>query len=346
MSITIQEAAEQYIARIKDSRSKRTVLQYQSGLRHFLASLEINYEIDLDETLAGEIPPKSWDSFFSWLNQSYKESTEKVYMTALLNFLDWLVKEDLIDSDVLLKARIDAKQRTRKSGQRIPSFPEEEIKKVIDFAYRDLPTLPTEDIWERLINLRDAAFIVTLADTGLRVHEACKLTRGEINDKKQEIITIGKGDKEAVIEISSRAVKMIKNFLTARREIDGKSGRPLSSLAVFPRYSKNYRAKVLPIGTNTGRQIVNRVVELAFAEDLVKADKHQQEEIRTEMDKITPHSFRHHFVTRVLNESDGDIVLAQTLARHEDIGVTKRYIHLADSKKKRQYRRIFNEDGE
>ena len=341
--MSIQQAADDFIQLIYDTRAKRTALQYQSGLNHFLGALEKNYELDLEETNTSMIPDGAWESFFVWLNHSYQESTEKVYMTAILSFLEYMVNHRLVSSDVLVQVRIQAKQRMRRSGQRIPAFPEDEVIKVIEFALNEMSLLPTENLWDRLINLRDATLIVVMADTGLRISEACKLKRGEINFKKNEIITIGKGDKEALIEISDRAITMIKNFLVSRREVDGSTGKPLSTLPVFPRYDRPAREKCIPISSNTGRSIVKRVVSLAFSEKLAAANKLEKQELEEIIQQITPHTFRHHFVTRVLNASDGDLVLAQVLARHEDIGTTKRYAHLADAKKKRKYQNIFNE---
>ena len=45
---------------------------------------------------------------------------------------------------------------------------------------------------------------------------------------------------------------------------------------------------------------------------------------------ITPHSFRHYFVTTVLRGSGGNLKMAQELARHRNIAVTQRYAHLSD----------------
>jgi integrase/recombinase XerC len=45
--------------------------------------------------------------------------------------------------------------------------------------------------------------------------------------------------------------------------------------------------------------------------------------------KITPHSFRHCFVTTVLRAS-GNLKLAQELARHSNISVTQRYAQLSN----------------
>ena len=58
---------------------------------------------------------------------------------------------------------------------------------------------------------------------------------------------------------------------------------------------------------------------------------------------ITPHSFRHYFVTTVLQGSGGNLKLAQELARHKNIAVTQRYAHLSDEELDKSYWDIFDE---
>jgi site-specific recombinase XerD len=60
---------------------------------------------------------------------------------------------------------------------------------------------------------------------------------------------------------------------------------------------------------------------------------------------ITPHTFRHYFVTVVLRASGGNIRLAQELARHRSIATTERYTHLSDDELDRGYHDIFNVDA-
>jgi len=66
---------------------------------------------------------------------------------------------------------------------------------------------------ERLRALRDRAFIITLADTGLRVHEICELRRGDVDWNAGRAIIIGKGNKEAVIRFSARSMRALKDYL-------------------------------------------------------------------------------------------------------------------------------------
>ena len=58
---------------------------------------------------------------------------------------------------------------------------------------------------------------------------------------------------------------------------------------------------------------------------------------------ITPHSFRHYFVTTVLRGSGGNLKMAQDLARHKNIQVTQRYAHLSEDELDKTYHEIFNQ---
>ncbi len=60
--------------------------------------------------------------------------------------------------------------------------------------------------------------------------------------------------------------------------------------------------------------------------------------------KITPHSFRHFFVTRILANT-GNLKLAQSLARHQNIAVTQRYAHLSDDELDKGYIDVFDAKG-
>jgi integrase len=108
--------------------------------------------------------------------------------------------------------------------------------------------------------------------------------------------------------------------------LDGASNRPLTALPLFARHDKGAGKKVKPITTATGRNIVTETVRLALGEEAVGT--------------ITPHSFRHYFVTTVLRAS-GNLKLAQELARHSNIQVTQRYAHLSDDELDKGYYEIF-----
>jgi integrase len=140
-------------------------------------------------------------------------------------------------------------------------------------------------------------------------------------------VITGKGDRQAVVRFSLRAMRAIKDYLDLRQSLDGGSGRPLTSLPLYARHDRGAGKKVKPITTTTGRNIVNQRVQETLGEQAVGT--------------ITPHSFRHYFVTTVLRGSGGNLKLAQELARHKNIQVTQRYAHLSDDELDRGYWDIF-----
>jgi site-specific recombinase XerD len=167
---------------------------------------------------------------------------------------------------------------------------------------------------------------LTLADTGLRVHEACKLRRGDVDWAEQRAVIIGKGDKQAVIRFTGRSIQAIKDYLLQRASLDGSSGKQLSSLPIFARHDKGAGKKIKPITPTTGRRIVQERVAQLLGQEMVGA--------------ITPHSFRHYFVTSILRGT-GNLRYAQELARHKNIAVTQRYTHLSNDELDKAYYEVF-----
>ncbi len=120
----------------------------------------------------------------------------------------------------------------------------------------------------------------------------------------------------------------MRDYLQARAELDGAGGKALAALPIFARHDKAVGKKTKPISTTTGRAIVRDRVRECLGEDAVGT--------------ITPHSFRHYFVTTILG-STGNLKLAQVLARHTNIAVTQRYSHLADDELDQKYQEIFDD---
>jgi len=321
-SPTVTLTILKFLDTVRMARSVNTGRAYTNGMRIFASVLKENH-IDPDHSPVAMLTEDS----ASWMADALKDfspATEQLYLAATVRFYEYLAAERLADVN-LPRLRLLLHQRARRSGQRLPQFPRVDIESVLEFVNKftnqvfDFPE-------EHIRALRDRAFLVTLADTGLRVHEACNLRRGDIDWNEGRAVIIGKGDKQAVVRFSTRSLAALKDYLANRALLDGSSGRPLPSLPLFSRHDKGAGKKVKPITTTTGRNIVRERVRQALG-DL--ADGH-----------ITPHSFRHYFVTTVLRAS-GNLKLAQELARHASIQVTQRYAHLSDDELDKGYHEIF-----
>ncbi|MGD8458397.1 MAG: tyrosine-type recombinase/integrase [Anaerolineales bacterium] len=324
---SLATAIEDFIDVIRLSRSENTARSYANGLTAFRESLN-DHGLDPEEIPASKVS-ETWVGWFAAYLKDYSPATEQLYIMAVTRFYQYLVAEELAPIN-LQRVQMIVQARSRRPGQRLPQFPREEIRKVLDYA-TNLPEMPFENENDRLRNLRDAAFIVCLADTGMRVHEICKLRRGDIDWNEYKALIIGKGDQQAIIRFSSRAMRLLRGYLSQRAELDGISGRPLPSLPLFARHDKGAGKKIKPMSTATGRNIIKQRVKEALGDEASGA--------------ITPHSFRHYFVTNVLRGSGGNLKLAQELARHKNIQVTQRYAHLSSDEIDEQYYEIFEREN-
>ncbi|MBQ6503042.1 MAG: tyrosine-type recombinase/integrase [Flexilinea sp.] len=321
---TIERTIEMFLENIGLSRSANTEKTYRNAMNAFLQMLA-EKGISRDQQIS-DLSEKIFSDYAKYL-KAYSPSTESLYINVAKNYFEFLAAEEIKNFN-LFQTKLLIKNRTRKPGIRLPQFPQNDIEKVIDYAMNSLPILPVMEETERLINLRDAAFLVTLADTGLRIHEACNLRRGTIDWFSNKAIIIGKGNKEAIIRFSDRSISALKAYLNERAVIDGSTGAALASLPVFARHDKAAGKKVLPMTTKTGREIVSSRVEECLG--------------KTAVGTITPHSFRHYFVTNVLKKT-GNMKIAQEFARHSSITVTQRYTHLSNEDLDKKYDKIFNE---
>jgi site-specific recombinase XerD len=325
--VMIADVMTKYIDLVKLSRSEHTARAYKNALRVFRDVLKEKW---LDPASAPiEKLTENLISPLAGYLKVFAPATEQLYLQAVKGFYEYVDSERLADINQS-RVRVLIRQRARRPGIRFPQFPMDEIENLLT-KVEDVESLITPSDDEHLENAklrayRDRAFLLALADTGLRVHEACKLRRGDIDWNEQRAIVIGKGDKQAVVRFTSRALRAIKEYLSQRSALDGVSGKQLTSLPLFARHDKGAGKKVKAMTPTTGRNIVKeRVMEL-LDKDMAG--------------KITPHSFRHYFVTSVLRGS-GNLKLAQELARHSNIQVTQRYTHLSNEELDKAYYEIF-----
>jgi site-specific recombinase XerD len=321
-TFTISSAISEYLEVVKLARSQNTALTYGKALKEFKKVL-VKTKIDPETSPAGVLTEDIISRFAMHL-KSFSPATEQLYVRAVARFYKYLAAERLAEIN-LPRMDLLIEQRTRKPGIRLPQFPTNEIERVLEFV-SNITSLPAEAETARLRAMRDRAFLIVLADTGLRVHEACNLRRGDLDWNEGRAIIIGKGDKQAVVRFTTRAMRALKDYLSLRAELDGGSGKQLTALPLFARHDKGTGKKIKPITPTTGRNIVAERVKQALGNE---SEGH-----------ITPHSFRHYFVSTILRAS-GNLKLAQALARHENIQITQRYAHINDDELDRGYYEIF-----
>ena len=320
--MTIQEAINRYLRQVKRSKSPRTATAYQQGLKVFAVCLtQSKTAVDFDKANINTLSPLWIETFLNQL-QKQSVSTEHLYTTAVAGFYRYVAAQEWAAINL---STLDCEMNQRRSqGKRLHVFPDGDVEKLLAHLQKEVVYLPKSRT-EKLTVHRDTALLFTLADTGLRVSEACSLRRGDVDWERKRAIIIGKGDKQAIVRFSERALRHISNYLTVRSELDRRQGRQ-SILPIFARHDKKAGKRVLPISSRTAENIVGTWIVKALGEEAKGT--------------ITPHTFRHYFVTRAARHHD--ILLAQNLARHESINTTSGYTHLTETEIDEAYEAVFD----
>lgn len=284
--------AEKYLETL--DRSTRTVKTYRWAL---------NYYFNL---VGEELNEEAYERFLIAI-RNLSLSTRYVLKTAVMDFYLFC------DAGNIAKRMKLNKHYLRKKKATIVNFNRDAIEKIISHC---------ESLTNGLEELRDRAFVLMLSDSGFRISEIVGLKRGNVDWQEERVTISGKGDKPAVIRLSSRSVKALKDYLSARSEMDSKTGKPLNTLPLFAQHGRINKTKAMSI------------------DGMRQAIKERVEECGFNRNEVRIHDFRHYFVTVTYQSSN--IMVAKEFARHESIGMTEKYTHLVASELDKQYDDIFN----
>jgi len=280
---------ESYLQVIQGSKMPKTHTTYSQVMKAFIE-------------FVGDDAPLTIETYIKFLRgiRHMNPSTKALYSSAVIGLYTFYGStHPEVNITALRQAN---KQYLQRPGVRLPNFDKEAIEKIMAYC---------EGHAGDLLALRDRAFVLCLADTGLRISEACGLRRGDIDWKEARTFVIGKGNKQALVRFSRRSLEAIKDYLSARGTLDGASGKPLASLPLFARHDKGAGKKIKPVQSHGMWAAVKEVARQAGVDPAT----------------IRVHDFRHYFVTKVYL-STRDIKATKDLARHADISTTSRYTHL------------------
>ncbi|WP_205341148.1 tyrosine recombinase XerC [Denitrificimonas caeni] len=144
---------------------------------------------------------------------------------------------------------------------------------------------------------RDHAILELLYSSGLRLSELVGLNIADIDLQQGLVVVLGKGNKQRMLPVGSKAVAAIQHWLTVR----GQTKTDNQALFIGVR------------GRRMSPQLVRERVRQAGARDLGQ--------------HLHPHMLRHSFASHIL-ESSHDLRAVQELLGHADISTTQIYTHL------------------
>ena len=165
------------------------------------------------------------------------------------------------------------------------------------------------------LGLRNKVILEILYATGLRVSELIGLRITDLNSEVGYLRCLGKGNKERVVPVGSKALAAVEEYLH--------SGRPLL------RPEGDYLL-VNYMGKKLTRDGVLRIIK-----KLAKSAGIQKD--------VSPHTLRHCFATHLL-ENGADLRSLQEMLGHADISTTQIYTHV-NSKRMKEVHQKFHPRG-
>jgi integrase/recombinase XerD len=269
--------------RLEKSMSENSIGAYLHDIDKFCQFLEIqNLQLLPEKVTLDHI-----HGFLKWINEyGVSARTQSRILSGVRAFFKYLLMEDSIATD----------------PTELIEFPK---------IGRKLPDVLTVDEIDNLIaaidlsqpeGQRNKAIIETMYSCGLRVSELVNLKISGLFLEEGFVKVTGKGDKERLVPVGSKATDEITFYLHHyRTHVPVQKG---SEDVVF----LNRRGKGL-----------SRVMIFTIIKNLV--------EIVGIKKQISPHTFRHSFATHLI-EGGADLRAVQEMLGHESILTTEIYTHI------------------
>lgn len=227
--------------------------------------------------------------------QRYTKSTTARKLASLRSFYRWLVRRGDLEASPMSAIR------TPRQEKRLP--------KCLDAGQIDrLLAAPGDG---DMLAARDRAMMEVLYSSGLRVSELVAMEMQDMDLQEGIIRVRGKGRKDRLTPIGSRAVKALDTYFQ-QRLAEGKAQGP-----------------------HAGRVFVNKHGGPLSARS-----------VRRKMDKyllmagigpgVSPHTLRHSFATHLL-DAGADLRSVQELLGHQSLSTTQIYTHLTTARMKQVY---------
>jgi integrase/recombinase XerC len=238
-------------------------------------------------------------------------TTTRRKLASLRTFYRWLSREGVVSENPFSALR---GPRLAKSLPKVLSV--EEVKRFLAAPLREIEELRRKgDSPSRMADIfaciRDAALYESLYSTGCRIAEMLMLTWGELDFAKGTVIVTGKGSKQRLCILGSRALEALRRLRSATDAFIPGGGD--GECPVFQ--------------NGNGNRLPSREAERRMKKWLAAADLPSD---------ITPHKLRHSFATHLL-DAGADLRSVQEMLGHSSLATTQIYTHVSIERLKDEY---------
>lgn len=272
----MREQIEQFIRylEIENDASKHTLRAYRKDLESFSDYMgEKPRDIEMID-VRGFVAQQ--------IKKGLNKTTAGRRLASVRSFLNFLCREGHIKSN---PAKLVTTPKTEK---RLPNF----------LSVDDVFSLLEKPDGIGMLHARDRAILELLYSSGLRVSEIAELNMDDINTKEGLVKVRGKGKKERILPIGSKAIDAIKTYAVEKMLLKKKDR------AMF----LNRR------GDRLSDRGVRRIVVKYSRLIGIKG-------------QIGPHTLRHTFASHLL-QAGADLRVIQELLGHSSLSTTQKYTHI------------------
>lgn len=285
MPATVQDRRlEEYLEFVfrEKGLSKNTLLAYKSDLTAYKSWSCHNFSPSEKGVIARYL--------VSLRSQGKTASTVARNLASLRSWFSWQKATGLIDRDPC--ESLENPQKARRLPQVLSP---QEVSALI--AAADHP--------------RDTLIVELLYGAGLRVSELVRLNWSDLSLNQGYLRCFGKGSKERIVPIGTKAVEALKAYKVQLKE----QKKPQSRTAQ-------------PLLCDRQGKRLNRLVVWQIIKRLgLRAGIHK---------KLSPHTLRHSFATHLI-ENGADLRAVQELLGHASVVTTQLYTHLSRGHLRRAY---------
>lgn len=214
----------------------------------------------------------------------FENSSIQRKLSSIKSLFKYLEKEKIVDTNPTIGIK----------------YPKKEFK---------VPSFLSVDKASELMELsslskRDRAILELLYGTGIRASELCGLNTGDLDIMRCALKVRGKGNKERIMPLPSKALKALLDYLDIR-------------VSAQEAFFLNKR------GGRLGQRSLQRIVK-----------NHIQKV--ADLTQMSPHTLRHTFATHLLDKGC-DLRTVQELLGHSSIATTQIYTHITPERLKTIY---------
>ena len=279
-------------------------LEFMSSERRSSERTLANYELALRQFREWREPFQGWseltaDDFRAYLFDLMKKergrATIRLQFAALRSFFKWLTRRRGWKANPLLEVQLPKREKKLPVVLTVTQIDQMlNLPLTLEKSKRDTVWAPE----------RDAAILELFYSTGMRLSELVALNVADIDTYTETVRVFGKGKKERLCPVGSKALEAVQRYRAKAGVHDGalflsKLRKRLSIQGVDDVVNKYWRASGLPV-------------------------------------HLTPHKFRHSFATHLLNNG-ADLRSVQELLGHASLSTTQIYTHVSTQRMKEVY---------